>query len=368
MLAAPLLVFGTIAICHAQDASSGTSRSGVRPPNASSSASSSSESLDDLKAQKLFLEGRSLLNKGEPQAACDVLEQSKAITPALATLLNLGLCHQYSGRLATAHDYFRWAEVEATLTGDRERREVAHDDAAAIAARRATIVLRVPGGMGEALEVQIDEVPRTREVWEKPMYIDAGEHRISVQSSDGASWDAIVSVVDGGRHLVVIPDLRTMVTTHGPLTTAPELPASEADAVAPPVVSPDPISDITLEPVRPQSDGGLGTPRIVALTLAGGGLLALGASLIYTLDASSKFDESSPLCRSNNRCTPRGVQMREDAHASATRATVLCVSGGAALVGAVALWMLSAPASAPSDSLALDIGTRSIGAQWRGAL
>jgi Tfp pilus assembly protein PilF len=92
----------------------------------------------------LFLQGRKLINEGQPAEACIALERSQKLVPTIGTLLNLGMCHSYAGHLATAHDYYRQAEVLATLQRDARRREHAHNEAAALAARRASLTLRIP--------------------------------------------------------------------------------------------------------------------------------------------------------------------------------------------------------------------------------
>src|SRR4051794_28883968 len=67
-------------------------------------ANSDGETFEAITARKLFLEGRALLERQQFAPACERLERSHKLVPTLGTLLNLGLCHSFSGHLATAHE------------------------------------------------------------------------------------------------------------------------------------------------------------------------------------------------------------------------------------------------------------------------
>jgi hypothetical protein len=322
------------------------------------------ESVEVIEARRLFLEGRELLNQGHPREACTPLERSQKLAPAIGTLLNLGMCHSYAGHLATAHEYYRQAEVLATLQQDTRRREHAHDAAAALAPRRATLTLRIPTAPDAKLEVRVDEIVQPREIWSNPMYIDAGDHRIVVQSPDKQSWQGIVTVVDGNKHVIEIPELQS--------TPATSIDAAHSELVSPQgkpetVISADSI--LNRDQVPPD-DAGLGTTRLVALGVGGAGIAALGASLIYTIAARSTYDDSSRSCRSNDVCGKEGIRLRDDARADAGRATVFGIAGGAALVGGVLLWFLAQPpAEKPrATTLTMNAGAGSVSAEFTSVL
>ena len=63
---------------------------------------------DKTEADHLFDEGRALLAKGNADAACTKFEQSIAKDPrAVGTLLNLALCNERRGKVATALRLFQ---------------------------------------------------------------------------------------------------------------------------------------------------------------------------------------------------------------------------------------------------------------------
>jgi len=321
-----------------------------------------------IEARKLFLEGRALLDQGQAHSACELLERSYKLVQALGTLLNLGLCHRYSGRMATAHDYYRQAEVAATLLGDTVRREFAHDEAASIAARRATLTLRISSEATAGLEVLLDEVPKARQLWSRPMFIDAGEHRILVRAPHKEVWQGTVSVTDGGQHLVVIPELGPQSDEASGSSEPSRRP------VPPPRGSPELESRSlilmpnTREPHR-DADSMFSTSRVAALSVGGAGVLSLGAGLAYAIAAQVAFDESEERCTelrtAPDRCSATGLQRRDDAHSYAARATVLAVSGGAAVLGGIVIWLLAPPGSPETArSLTYTTDRHGIAAHW----
>jgi hypothetical protein len=311
---------------------------------------------DALLATKLFLEGRKLLKQHKAHAACPLLERSHQLAPSLATVLNLALCHQESGRLATAHDYYRRAETMATLAADPRRQEVAHKGAADLTNSRASLVLQITGNADLAFEVRLDGIMLVQDGWKQPIFLDAGEHRIAVQAPGYQPWQGNVAVQDGGKHVIVVPELRPGTSAIVPEAVAPQV-----------TLATDNSAKQTLVGRAQQTDPGPNTGRIVALSVGGAGIAALGASLIFGIVARTTYDKSD--C---NRmvCDAKNLEIRNDALAHASRATVLGISGGAALAGGIILWFLSAPDSRAEQSKAITInaGYGTIGAEWRGTL
>lgn len=330
---------------------------------ASSEAAASSEPVVDsmtaLEARRLFLEGRGLLDKGQAGEACVPLERSHKLVPTLGTLLNLGLCHRFAGHLSTAHDYYRAAEVMATLKRDAKRGEFAHNEAAELAPRRASLILRLTGDSDTLREVRLDDTLLPPDAWQQPRFIDAGEHRVSVVSSHDQRWQGTVLVVDGSKHVLVIPAFE----------------ASPVEALAP-----APKSDEPPPPPMPALDGkgqvasttlagedvGLSTPQVVGLSLGAAGIVALGASLVFTISAKTTYDDSNEMfCGSEAQCSPEGLRLRDEAFASATWATVLGISGGVALASGLVLWLwFPSEHSVPAAPIALGATRDSVVASW----
>jgi hypothetical protein len=314
---------------------------------------------DAALARRLFSEGRMLLDRDQPQAACARLERSQKLAPALGTLLNLGLCHKRSDRLATAHDYYRQTEVMATLAGDTERREFAHEEAATIASQRATLTIRLSNDPNLPLEVRLDEQVQAHEAWQNPIFIDAGEHRVRVQAPGFASFESPITVQDGGKYLLVVPELRA---ENGAEPVQPAPPTAAPPSVQPTAASiaPAAVAAQAAEPPPPASHTG----RTIALVTGGAGIVAIGVSLAFGLAARSAFSESTPrYCSSADTCDARGLQLRERAQTDAALATVIGTAGVAAVVGGTVLFLLTGDASPREHApLSLRFGAREVGA------
>lgn len=308
---------------------------------------------DPEQAKALFFEAKKLRDEGQLKAACATYQRSLSLNPTLATLLNLGRCQRELGHVVTAHDFYRRAEVLATLTGDTTRREVAHAEAAVLAPLRATLWLQLPKSAGD-LEVRIDDVPQPREVWSHPMFIDAGEHSVSIRAPEHEPFRETVRVQDGVRAVLMVPDLQRLPSA--PLVAAEPAPKPSS------MVSPEVLA---LHQSRQRQQAELGAMRIAAFGVGGAGVVSLGVGLLFGQLAKNANDDSQQYCRAS--CTEQGQMLREAAFDHAARSTVLSIAGGVALASGVALWLLApAPDVSPGPTLALALSPNALGPELRG--
>ncbi|HET8938904.1 MAG TPA: tetratricopeptide repeat protein [Polyangiales bacterium] len=308
---------------------------------------------DPEQAKTLFFEAKKLREAGQLAAACATYQRSLSLNPTLGTLLNLGWCERERGHVVTAHDYYRRAEVLATLIGDTKRREGAHAEAAALAPLRATLWLRLPNSSAD-LEVRIDDVPQPREVWSHPMFIDAGEHSVSIRAPEHEPFKESVRVQNGVRAVLLVPDLQRLPAA--PLVAAEPAPKPST------MVSPEVLA---LHQSRQRQQQELGAMRIAAFGVGGAGVVSLGVGLLFGQLAKNANDDSQQYCRMS--CSDQGRMLRETAFSHATRSTVLSVAGGVALASGVALWLLApAPDVSPGPTLALALAPNALGPELRG--
>lgn len=95
----------------------------------------------DDAAVKLWEEGRSLIEAGKIDEACDRFERSQQLDPQIGTKLNLAECRAKQQRNADAYRLFREASQEAD--GKPGRREYARNRADELAAKIVRVKVRV---------------------------------------------------------------------------------------------------------------------------------------------------------------------------------------------------------------------------------
>jgi tetratricopeptide (TPR) repeat protein len=269
---------------------------------------------DKALATTLFQAGRALMAAQKFEEACPKLEESQRLDPSGGTLLNLALCHEEQGRLASSWSEFNEAVAVARRDGRRDREQEALAHARALEPRLSRLTIVVPAGTQvEGLRVERDGREIGRGAWSTAMPIDGGAHVVRVTALGREPYSAtIVMGKEGDAKTIEIPTLATPVVVVTPQRV--EAPA----LVSPP---PEPMSPTTARRLR---WGG------IAAAGAGVALWGLaGYQLALALDAK---DASKADCV-GDFCGPDGMAKRADATAHGRWATAFSV-GGAVLVGA----------------------------------
>lgn len=159
-------------------------------------------------AEALFKEGKKLLAERQIAAACLKFESSYRIDPAPGTLLNLALCHEQEGKLATAWGEFNESLQVAKKTGRADRSKIAREHISAIEPLLSRFVVIVPdGGTQIGLIVEMDGVRLEEGAWGTAIPIDAGDHKTIVRAPKHKTWEKLVTVEHGKVATVVIPKL-----------------------------------------------------------------------------------------------------------------------------------------------------------------
>lgn len=137
----------------------------------------------DPQSDKLFEEGRKLLEAGDAQGACAKFDKAIAIDPlAPGTMLNLGLCHETLHHYATALHWFRKAQTAASEAKPRltEHERVATEHTQSLAAKVATISITFSTGTPPAdAKVRIDHDDITPDEYGRAE-VDPGHHVLDV--------------------------------------------------------------------------------------------------------------------------------------------------------------------------------------------
>jgi hypothetical protein len=270
----------------------------------------------------LFQQGRALLQEGKITEACQKLEESQRLDPGGGTLLNLALCHEREGRLASSWSEFREAARIARRDGraDREAEAASHMSALEPRLSRLTIVVP-PATQVNGLRIERNGHEVGRGAWSTPIPVDGGEHVVRATALGREPFTGKVTVGnESDARTIEIPALAIAVVVTPPAAVPPDQPPSR------PWVTP-----------KRMRWTGVGAAGVGVLSLA-----AAGWALASALDLKQQSD---PHC-TGNYCDEPWLEQRNEAESRGNLATILGVSG-AVLVGAgVALYYFGRRADA----------------------
>ncbi|NUP12289.1 MAG: hypothetical protein HOW73_40100 [Polyangiaceae bacterium] len=179
----------------------------------------------DPVAAELFRQGRDLVKQGNWKEGCDKLDASMKRAPAASTLLNLALCRQQEGRVATA-----WAMVKQALVLNRDtvgaqRRERLQTSGEEMLAQieprlsrlRVVVVPATP-------EAQVEESGRSLPL-DTAVPLDPGQHELVLRVRGRPDTKRLVSLREGETLSIELAV---------PAETAPSPPAASNAAVEAP--------------------------------------------------------------------------------------------------------------------------------------
>ncbi len=305
---------------------------------------------DTALAQRLYDEAKEAMSKQQYAEACAKFAESNRLDPATGgTLLNLAVCHEKLGRIASA-----WAEYEEAASlarrfGRVDREQFARSHADALKPQVSTLAVAAPDLPD--LRLTVDGVEIARLAW-GAIPIDPGDHTI-VATAPGKSPRV--------THLTIAPrhELRSL--------TIPALEDTSAPSPAPPP-SPPPAPSSSAAPSAPASASAAVPPapsstRPLGFTLGGAGIAAAGAGAVFGLLALSANSDSQRECAGG--CTKQGA---DDSRRAVLYANVSNVGFGvgAALVAVGLYFVLSSPVGTPPQaaSTGLSVGPSGVGAAW----
>jgi hypothetical protein len=273
------------------------------------------------RAETLFQRARALMEKNDFAAACPMLEQSYALDHGGGTLLAMALCHEGSGKLATALREYRESLASAVQANRPDRVMLAESHVQQLEARVPRITLRFASPPPATLSLQLDgaPVPRTTMITGAP--VDAGKHAIAASAPTFVSWRTDVDVPASSGSIVI--DVPALVSTAAARPSPP--------AAAPPSRSP-----------------------VLGLTVGALGLAAIGVGSYFGVAAFDDEATSKDHCHGTS-CSAEGVSSNHQASRDAILADVGIGVGAAAVAAAVYL-LLRKPAEAKPSTLVTALG------------
>lgn len=268
------------------------------------------------RAEKLFDDGRKYLAAGEYALACEAFEQSQAADAAVGTQLNIALCYEQWGKLATAYKAYEAAEHAASTNKDA-RAKVARDKRKGLVGKVAMVEIVVPPQADAYALYRLDDVEIERAALSSEHVLDPGRHVIEVRVS-GAPPVSTEFVAGAGERQTVEVELPQV-----------EVAVPRAPATA---ISPDGAgSRASSRRSAPRLYGGLALLAI--------GVVAMGGAGYVALDARSDYNAAAERCPGGACTTRADYDATRDARSRARAMTY--VFGGGVAVAIIGTYLLA---------------------------
>jgi hypothetical protein len=303
-------------------------------PSAATAADPPKGGTDPIAAERIFYEARTLMNQSRWSEACPKLEESLRLGPGLGTAFNLADCNEHLGKVMTAWAGFLDVATQARQTNQPDREKLARKRAQALEPRLPMLFIEVrsttPG-----LTVHRDGVPIEGAIWNVPIPVDPGTHRVTASAPGRRTSETTVESTEGKTARVSVPSdlpvarVAATIPTRASSETATSTGSPETERAFPPAI------------VEKSA-----TQRTVGWILTGVGAVGVGVGAGFGLSSISKRDESRDHCV-GNVCDATGMVLRGDAIQNGTIATIATIAGGAAVVSGLIV-VLASPTSGGS--------------------
>jgi hypothetical protein len=285
-------------------------------------------------AQSLFAEGRALMAQNRPEEACVKFAESQRAFPASGTLLNLGLCHEKTGRLASAYTVLGESLSRALRENRPEREKLAREHLALLEPRLSRITVTVTAsGAVEGLVLKLDGAVLHKPAWGVATPVDPGAHVVEATAPGRVAFRENVTVTgEREAHRIEVPLLESAPTAVTPLATQPD-------------ATTRPVPDATPGPPATATAPASNTQRWLGLAVGGAGIVSAGVGVAFGLSASSSWSDAESKCPGRVCTSSSDQELSDKAGRAADIATVLLVAGGVAIATGAVLVLTS-----PKDS------------------
>ncbi len=288
-------------------------------------------------AEALFRQARDLMSQGRYEEACPKFAESQRLDPGGGTLLNLAVCHEKQGKLASAWAEFQEALAQAKEDDRLDRVSLAEEHIAALEPQLARLTVTVAEPTPPGLVVTVNKTPLGSAAWGAKMPVDAGTVVIEASAPGRESFVKSVKVEDGESLSIEIPELSAV-------------PEADAEGFA-------------------VTDRGVGSPRepdhTAAYVVGSVGLAALVTGGYFGVRALQESDRADKTCREEYCTTEAGHRADENAVFNGWLSTI-AIGVGVAAVGTAAYLYVSEE-NATQVALTPALGKRGAGVAliWR---
>lgn len=189
-------------------------------------ASTTAAAQPRTRADELFERGRKLMAAGNYAEACVAFEESQQLDAAVTTLLNLGACREKREQLASAVAVFHAAELSARREGTAKSAalaDIAAGHVKRLEPRLSTLTIQVPRAHRvPGLVIERDGVPVEAALWDVPVPLDGGAHRVVARAPGREEWQKDVKLETERQTAVVQMPALSPSTVGTPLPDDPK--------------------------------------------------------------------------------------------------------------------------------------------------
>jgi hypothetical protein len=228
-------------------------------------------------AEKLFVEGRDALARGERELSCAKFRASVALFAVPNAVANVARCAEREGRFFEA--LRAWERVILMLPAGDERVAAAEERVKVLAAKVPRLTLGLPANLPADARILVDGAPLPREAWRSPLTLPEGEHTVVVEAFERAEQRFTVTLAEGDRR---------------ELSVYAGLPKAAPPSPRPPPPPPPPAAPSNRMRLAAYSAGGVGLAGLAVAGITGAVLLARDARI-------------RELCP-NRICSPEGTR------------------------------------------------------------
>ncbi len=283
-------------------------------------------------AETLFREAKSLSDQEQFDKACPKFQVSHRIDPKPGTILNLAVCHEKQGKIASAWLEYTEAATFAARVGQKDRETFARDQAAKLEKMLPRLSVRV-AATTPGLVLKLNSVTLSEADWGSAAPINPGNHSLEASAPGYQVWSQTITIENTpGNVEVIVPELAreaVVIVKSDPLSGGPKVNVQEK-----------PKQDGTTTPgAKPRFN----KPLWIGVAVGGVGLAGM---IIGTVTGARTFtlrdagDLECQLDPAHIYCSKKGIDLHSQAATSASISTASFVIGGVGLGAGAALIML----------------------------
>lgn len=290
-----------------------------------SSVPAAAQQQQETMADALFRQAREDMKAGRHAKACPKLEESLRLDPTPGTSLNLAICHESIGKLATAAARFR--EVADSLPATDKRANLALARLTALQPRIPQLRLVLSKSVPTDARVELDGVELRGAALSAWLPVDPGDHVVSIRAGANEQRET-VNIGEAQRVERAI------------VWTQPSTEPVVASAPAPPAPSSPPASQSSPASPPPPPAPPPGRSNHAAFAFLGVGAAGVVTSLVAGGLVLQKKGVVADHCR-DHRCDQQGLDAGKAGSNFQTLANVAFVVGAVGL--GVGGWLLASP-------------------------